>query len=51
MNDQDKRLDKSYTDIEFTKDFVHIYEEEKDEEVKNKEKRKGIQSIPFYRNG
>lgn len=37
------------TDIEFSEEFIDEYEERL--ERKSKEQRKGIQSIPFYRNG
>lgn len=37
------------TDVEFGEDIVDEYEKEM--EAQSQEKRKGIQSIPFYRNG
>ncbi|NEU32190.1 YfhD family protein [bacterium LRH843] len=37
------------TDIEFSEEFIDPYE--KVAEARSQEKRKGIQSIAFYRNG
>lgn len=49
-NDKNKKQKQlGDTDIEFSEDIVDIHEKEM--EVQSKEQRKGIQSIPFYRNG